>query len=202
MAQKKLPKPPKPGAKASKPRTSRPAKSRPKPKLKAKQTKQLDKFGLALVVLVILLLIANLLVFNQVGKRVDAAVFGKQTQENYDQPGVQASLIAYEARNILGRQPGEVDTILFDKGFRDGVKRGDVFMPQLKLPEGSHIEFVVDEVYSNQARAWILLGTEWDDRPFLRLQEEVIAQTIPTGTTLKRRWADQEVRKLVQTIAP
>ena len=204
---KKAPKPPKaekaPKAKKSKP--PRPTKTGKVKKPKSNQPAQNDKFGLTLLILTVLMLIANLLIWDAAGSKVDASMFNKPSITTYDAEILSApKIIAYESRGVLAKKPGEVDVVVLDKGFRHGVHMGDVFRSgeDWTTSQDVFVEFSVFEVSDSHARAWIIMGTTWSERRKLRLLESSISDRLKPGqTVVTRKWATQDVRKLVQNIS-
>ena len=206
-------KPPKPAKKkpGKAPKAEKAPKAKKEPKAKAPkpakkkptQVAQTDKFGIALLSLVLIMLIANFMVWDSVGARVDQTLFNRPTNTEYgNRISPNPEVIAYESRGVLAKRRGEVDVVVLNKGARDGVQLGDIFRSE-SYPSGGDeadvfVEFSVMELNDSFCRAWIILGTTWDQRGRLRLTESSIASKIKINTPVKRDWNQQEVRQLVQ----
>ncbi|MCK6438847.1 MAG: hypothetical protein L6Q71_01440 [Planctomycetes bacterium] len=190
-----------------------PARSAPPPRgprksmkvAKPSQPAQTDKFGIALLSLVLLLLIANIFVWDKAGAGVDFTMMNRKTAQEYNLAiSPSAKIVAYESRGVLAKMPGEVDTVLLDKGYRQGVKKGDIFRSEKFLGNNDQfVEFSVFEVGDSYARAWIILGTTWSERGTLRLTESIISniEGLKPDSTVLRAWESQEVRNIVQKLA-
>jgi hypothetical protein len=162
-----------------------------------------DKFGLMLLILVAVLLIANLVVWNaasvnRAGISLLGTGMGIPATVEYNSQVPQGKLMSYAASGRIGQRPGQIDTAIIDRGRLDGVRVGDVFVPsQTDFDTQKHfVEFAVYEVDDSSCRAWVItnmsLDQTSDDAETVRVVDRV-----KTETTVRRNWADQRVRSVV-----
>lgn len=155
-----------------------------------------DKFGLMLLVLVTLFLIANLVVWGKVGAdRHGLGVLGtglfKKTSTEYDNQARQGKILSHAATGTIGLRAGEVDTVVINQGSADGVRVGDVFTPSSPSYNTAQIdfEFCVYHVTPGSCLAHI--------RTNASLDKANIDSLVAVDTNVSRTWAKQEVRKAV-----
>lgn len=114
-----------------------------------------------------------------------------------------------ESHNFIGRlQDGDVDVVVLDAGSRHNVHLGDVFTLK-SSPDKVRLEFVVFDLQRDTCRAYILLGQDVSasngERKFslgadsVREMLGVTDKNAALNVEVQRKWADQYVRRFVET---
>lgn len=164
-----------------------------------------DKFGLMLLVLVAILLIANIVVWNSAGvKHAGVTIFGTgmgaAAAADYNQEVPQGQLMSYAASGQIGQRPGQIDTAVINRGSHNGVRVGDVFT--LSSAAGFDtakyfVEFSVYHVDDASCRAHIITNMSLDVASDNASVVRLVDQVKPESTTVRRTWTDQRVRRVV-----
>lgn len=169
-----------------------------------------DKFGMMLSVLSFVVVVVALFVWGAkgttVGEQVLSAMFTMK-KTDYDAQVTGATISGYAVGGYLNLGEGEVDAILIDRGYNDGVRLGDIFRPQQNAQGSDYfVEYSVQKLSAGDCYAVIILG---NSRPFatvnsvagaatentpVSLRADVLEKRWPIGTVLERKWDDQIVR--------
>jgi hypothetical protein len=173
-----------------------------------------DKFGLALLILVLVLAIGCLVVWGKAGvARAGIDMFGmfQDTGAEYDLKSSQAKLLSYSATGMIGGDPTVTDTVLINQGRINGVHVGDVFVPSGgSKAENIFAEFCVTSVQDSTCIAIVKTNLDLASGAAAKDGEVVpagdnkndvvmarVSSVYPAeSTTLERKWAAQTTRKL------
>jgi hypothetical protein len=160
-----------------------------------------DKFGLLLLVLVLLMLVGNFVVWGMAGwQRNGVTLFNSgmfaETAAEYDARVPQARVISYQSTGIFGRLPGQVDMAVINRGSADGVRVGDVFTP-LGLDGKYFAQFSVTDVAEASCTAVIATNLLLEQDSPAGTAGLLVNEVKPDSTPLERKVKGQEVRNKI-----
>jgi len=190
----------------SKPAPSPAAKDKARPAQAAAPAPNVsDKFGVLLLALVAIMLIANVVVWGMAGaKRNGVSLFGTgaflPTAAEYDAASQQARVMSYASTGFLGREAGDVDSAVINQGRRDGVRVGDVFVPSGLDPK-FFVEFTVIKVGESSSVATIVTNMNLSQITDAQATGVLVNEVKPEATAITRNWAGQKVRSRVSPLA-
>lgn len=161
-----------------------------------------DKFGVLLLVLVLLMLVGNFVVWGMAGwQRHGVTLFNSgmfsETTAEYDARVPQGRIISYLATGTVGRLPGQIDMAVINRGAADGVRVGDVFTPQ-SIDGKYFAQFSVTDVSEASCVAVVVTNLLLDQQSNDPAAGLLVNEVKVDSTPLERKAAKQEVRnKLV-----
>ena len=175
-----------------------------------------DKFGAFALALpcTLLGLITLFIAIGYTNSEFDVGFFGIPGKSianwNGGSDGIQklsgpVQITGFETHNYVGRlSEGEVDVAVLNVGSSHNVNLGDVFTLASQADTSVRVEFVVFDLGESISRAYILLGqdvSEGKERKFSLGQTKIkeLCGGSTTGIEVKREWANQIVRRYVES---